>query len=655
MNWQSLKIQYKLILGFGIVLTVTALFGAFLLTRLLAINKSSQSLYHKEIPVLSKTYELLNHWQQAIFNLRSFSSVKEKHYYFQARQHIEKAKNIIDSVKIAMPEKAIADWEKISEELSLFKRQAKKSYDAALAVEHAYATLDTAQQTLQKLSDQYLALQYIKLKNDVDKSEAKHIIKRRADKIDLMNGIVNSAENLKIVIGMAEFKNDPSLLNDLEPSFDIIRRNVNAIKPMTTKQYDIVSLNEILEQNNVCESALKTLIANWNTYAQLNNHAFYERGLSLTRNLAKKQEENLKLSSYTNLTHAIKARESWWWGISLSLLTGIFLALGISRSLSGPLFELSHLAKLQSKGLLISIPNTSRTDEIGLLSRSMRSQQEQAQQMVKTLTRVGQSLNNLMQRLNHKSEKLTESTITQASSTEEITASVEEIQSLTQNSQNESQQAASKLKNIQSDVDRYIAQTKGTIEHMQLMISRSKIISEMAAQTYILSLNASIEASRNKGENSKGFAAIACSMRELSERVKAATIELNDLSAQGLTTSDEALKNLDNIKEIINNNSRIFQDMVRMSNQQNLEIAQISGSIQHLNTETQKTTRLAEDLHNESAQLQLLGKELSKILSFYKSDSQYHSQTRINKWKGPKIRFVNAKMNTPQTREPITV
>ena len=39
MSWQSLKIQYKLILGFGIVLTITALFGAFLLTRLLAINK----------------------------------------------------------------------------------------------------------------------------------------------------------------------------------------------------------------------------------------------------------------------------------------------------------------------------------------------------------------------------------------------------------------------------------------------------------------------------------------------------------------------------------------------------------------------------------------------------------------------------------------
>ncbi|SFE89890.1 hypothetical protein SAMN05444380_1225 [Thermophagus xiamenensis] len=34
MNRQSLKIHYKLVLGFDIVLTVTALFGAFLLTRL---------------------------------------------------------------------------------------------------------------------------------------------------------------------------------------------------------------------------------------------------------------------------------------------------------------------------------------------------------------------------------------------------------------------------------------------------------------------------------------------------------------------------------------------------------------------------------------------------------------------------------------------
>jgi len=643
MNWQSLKIRYKLVLGFGIVLTITALSGAFLLTKLLAINKSSQSLYHKEIPALSKTYDLLNHWQQAIFYLRSFSSIKEKHYYIQARQHIKEAEIIIDSVKTGTE---ADEWTRISDELFQFKSQAKKSYAASLAVENAYAILDTAQQTLHQLSNKYLTLQYIKLKNDVDKSEAKHIIKRRADKIGLMNEIVNSAENLKIVIGMAEFKNDPSLLNDLEPSFDIIRKNVNAILPMTTKQYDIVSLNEILEQNDVCQSALKTLIANWNTYSQLNNHAFYERGLSLTSNLAKKQEEKLITSSFINLNNAMKARESWWWGLSLSLLTGIFLALGISRSLSGPLFELTHLAKLHSKGLLVSIPNMHRKDEIGLLSRSMRTQQEQARQMVKTLTRVGYSLNELMQRLNQKSEKLTESTTTQASSTEEITASIEEMQSLTQNSHNESQQAVSKLKNIQSDVDQYIAQNKSTIEHMQLLINRSKIISELAAQTYILSLNASIEASRNQGESNRGFAAIARSMRELSERVKAVTIELNELSAQGLTTSDEALNNLDNIKQIITNNTRVFQNMAGMSYQQNAEIAQISGAIQYLNVETQKSTRLAEELHTESAQLQHLGKELSKILSFYKSDKLDSSQTKSDKGKWLKIRFNKIKLTT---------
>ncbi|WP_010420843.1 methyl-accepting chemotaxis protein [Anaerophaga thermohalophila] len=619
MKWQSLKIKHKLFLGFGIVLMVTIIFGGILLTGLFAINKSSRALYHENIPALSKTYKLQNHWQQAIFNLRSFSSLKQEQFFVMANHHIEEAEKVLQSIT---SEVKSSGWQTIEDELALFKTQAEKSFKSALAVERSYEILDSAQQKLQKLSDNYLHLQYQKLKQDVDKGAAKYIIKRRADKIDLMNEIVNTAENLKIAVGETNFKNDPELLNNLSPSFDIIRRNVHTILPMTTKQYDIVALNEILEQNKICKSALDTLKSNWKIYNQLNNHDFLERGLSLTMDMAEKQEDYLISSARNNLQHATNARNTWWWSLSLSLIAGIILAWRISRSLSDPLLELTNLAELQGNGVLISIPDSDRKDEIGLLMRSMKSQQEQTKTMVKALTGLGNSLNDLMQRLKKRAENLMQYTASQASSTEEITASVEEIQALTENSSSQTQSATTKLKTAKAEVDQYINQNKEAIGLMQSIINRSNIISELASQTYILSLNASIEASRDNNASNRGFATIARSMRELAERVKAASDELNSISGKGRESSDEAIHNLDSIKEIISYNTEVLQNQVEMILQQSSEMSQISSAIQHLNSETQNTSQMAEMLNAEAERMHIHSEELSELLSFYKDEEQ---------------------------------
>jgi hypothetical protein len=144
----------------------------------------------------------------------------------------------------------------------------------------------------------------------VDNKAPDHIIKRRVDKISLMNEIVNTTENLKITIGETNYRNAPSLLKNLPPSFDIIRMNMQSILPITTKQYDIKALNEILDQNRVCEVSLESLKTNWITYSKLNNHDFLERGLSLTMEMAAKQEDYLARSAHANLNHAANARNT---------------------------------------------------------------------------------------------------------------------------------------------------------------------------------------------------------------------------------------------------------------------------------------------------------------------------------------------------------
>jgi methyl-accepting chemotaxis protein len=632
MNWQSMTIRHKLFSGFGLILLVTVLFGAILLSGLFSINTSSRSLYTEKIPALSHTYQLQNHWQQAIFNLRSFSTSKDNNYYILANHHLSQALETLSQLQGASDNIQKDKWHDIEKELSGFRKQTAKAYEAAGKVEKSYAQLDSAQIKLQELSDNYLHLQYNKLKKDVDKKSADYIIKRRVDKINLMNEIVSAAENLKITIGETNYRNDPTLLNDLSASFDIVRNNVQSILPMTTKQYDVDALNEILVQNKICEQSLSTLKENWQIYNQLNDHNFLDRGLSLTMEMAEKQEAYLKRSAKSNLEHATNATSIWWWSISLSLLIGTLMAWRISRSLSDPLLELTHLAELQSDGILVSIPEIDRGDEIGKLTRSMKAHQDQTTRMVQALTNIGTSLNDLTQRLKSRSDELNESTTSQASSAEEISASVEEMQSLTENSSLEAGKAASDLERAKKDMDTYISQNLQAIDIMQSLISRSSSISELASQTYILSLNASIEAKRGDGNNN-GFASIANAMRELAAKVKEVAGQLNSISEQGRSSSDEAINNLDNINGIISQNLKIMHQMASTSLKQNAETSHIASAIQQLNIQTQNTAQMVEFLTSEADHIESHSNELQDILSFYKKDNEKASNLpQVNQW-----------------------
>lgn len=632
MNWNSLKIRHKLFTGFGLILFVTVLFGGILLSGLFSINRSSKSLVNEHLPSLSKTYDLQNHWQQAIFNLRSFSASKNEKYYVMANEHLLEAEKKLKQLNNGSSEHQAAKWNQIEKELVIFRQKITQAYIASREVNQSYNLLDSAQLKLQQLSDNYLKLQYKKLKADVDKNSADYIIKRRVDKVNLMNEIVNTTENLKITIGETNYRNEPSLLNNLAPSFDIIRMNVETILPMTTKQYDIDALNEILIQNEICEGSLESLRKNWIVYHQMNNHDFLDRGLSLTMEMTDQQEQFLKRSAKSNLQHASRATKIWWWSISLALIIGVFLAWRISRSLSDPLMELTGFAEMQSDGILVSIPESNRNDEIGKLSRSMKAHQDQTTRMVFALTNIGKSLNDLTQKLKNRSKNLTDTTTSQASSAEEISASIEEMQSLTENSSYEASQAATDLKKAQKDVEGYVSQNRKAIDIMQILINRSTVISELASQTYILSLNASIEANRSDGNN-KGFATIAKAMRDLAEGVKEAAQDLNALTEQGQESSDEALVNLDNIHQLIKSNGQVLQNLASKSLQQNSETIHIATAIQQLNIETQNTAQMAEFLSDEALHIETHAEELQEILSFYKKQHEEESTLpSVNQW-----------------------
>lgn len=115
-------------------------------------------------------------------------------------------------------------------------------------------------------------------------------------------------------------------------------------------------------------------------------------------------------------------------------------------------------------------------------------------------------------------------------------------------------------------------QTNLTNESAQAIQTATDMITSIAAQTNMLSLNASIEAAR-AGENGKGFAVVADEIRNLSEQSR------------------------DSAEEIL----AIVSELIRNSNTSVETMNRVSGSVQEQNVKLSNTKEMFISLNNEIA------------------------------------------------------
>ncbi len=87
----------------------------------------------------------------------------------------------------------------------------------------------------------------------------------------------------------------------------------------------------------------------------------------------------------------------------------------------------------------------------------------------------------------------------------------------------------------------------------------SEMISSIADQTNLLSLNASIEAAR-AGEAGKGFAVVADEIRNLSEQSAESVNSINEMLADLQHNTDDAAKQSDNVREYVNRQKQAVED-----------------------------------------------------------------------------------------------
>lgn len=174
---------------------------------------------------------------------------------------------------------------------------------------------------------------------------------------------------------------------------------------------------------------------------------------------------------------------------------------------------------------------------------------------------------------------------TVASATEELTASISEISRQIDETTTTVGQATTSVRDTNNKVE-------SLSEAAQRIGDVVKLISDIAEQTNLLALNATIEAAR-AGEAGKGFAVVASEVKTLASQTAKATEDISEQIGSIQDATGETVIAIRDIGTVIENINGTIDMIAQATQQQGAATAEISSSVMEV---VQGTSNVAENV-----------------------------------------------------------
>lgn len=322
----------------------------------------------------------------------------------------------------------------------------------------------------------------------------------------------------------------------------------------------------------------------------------------------------------------------------ICVLVGNGIAGGIQKSI-GVVKEIAGgnlTVKIADKDL-------KRHDEVGALSASTKILQEGLYGIIGTISGNTSTLNTSSQEMNSTATEAKEgmdkinsslkevlsAARQQSGSTETATESIrvmenmlsdnlneiDNLQGYTDNMLKSSETAKNSLKELEIANNRVLEvvgqiqkETVNTGESVVKIRSAVDIITDIAEETNLLSLNASIEAAK-AGESGRSFAVVAQNISKLAEQSNAASQEITEMIAVLDKNSEKTIQTMDIVQEVVNRQTDNVKESREEFNMVEKDIHNVAEGVgvikdvtEKLNKETGAITREITDLRELAAQ-----------------------------------------------------
>lgn len=319
----------------------------------------------------------------------------------------------------------------------------------------------------------------------------------------------------------------------------------------------------------------------------------------------------------------------------ITILVGILVTMGIICSVL-LIVEVTNLTRALHKGTgaLDEVAQgklngdlddriTQRRDEIGHISRSIAKLKEQQSQIIQSMKEQSSALSDASAYLNERTTEtsntvaqvekavgeVAEGASSQAEETQAATDNVilmgdmvsdtaREVENMYSNAKTmhtlgqEAFETLHELSEINQQASESIQviyeQTNMTNESVQKIKEATGLITAIAAETNLLSLNASIEAAR-AGEQGRGFAVVAAQIQQLADQSNESAKHIEEIIAFLIADSGKAVKTMEVVKDIMDKqNENVQQTDARFQK----VVAGIEESLEAIERITEKTEQL---------------------------------------------------------------
>ncbi|WP_274366057.1 methyl-accepting chemotaxis protein [Paenibacillus thermotolerans] len=333
----------------------------------------------------------------------------------------------------------------------------------------------------------------------------------------------------------------------------------------------------------------------------------------------------------------------------VSLLVGSALVYLIVRSTVGPLKQVIAAAENISQGDLTQRIPVKRHDEVGRLSESFN---QMADSLREVLTEVGET----SAQLAASSEQLMASSEQTSSATEHIATSIQEMaagaeqqvlkvgessdvvadissgigqiaasaQTVSGSADQASEQsgeggraiqtAVRQINSISGTVGSLAAEVKELNERSQEIGNIVQVITDIAQQTNLLSLNAAIEASR-AGEQGRGFAVVAAEVRKLAEQSAGSAQQIAGLIAAIRGRTEKVVQAVDSTTQEVNDGLAAIRNAGE-------QFSRIQESIGHVAQETKDVSASSRLISEGARQVVAAIDQVSEIAKASAADAQ---------------------------------
>jgi len=312
--------------------------------------------------------------------------------------------------------------------------------------------------------------------------------------------------------------------------------------------------------------------------------------------------------------------------LTITGILTIIVVLLIIRSITRrvviePLDSINRISKDIAKGKLYSIGEDAgeTVGELAVVRKNIEMMQQKLHSVVDSLSKSTNVISESATSIKDTVFRISEDVLVQSASVDNISQSIESMNSLILQNADLAANTKDNSDQIECDMDMITMASDNTLETIQNVISKVKIINEISSRTDLLAINAAVEAAR-AGENGKGFAVVAAEIRKLAERCQKASVEINQLSSESLFVTQQTAEFVQSTIPKIRENAESISKISEACNEQLNMNQNISEAISQLVDITSNNSRSSDDMQVYTQTLYSNMSKLNASMEFFKLD-----------------------------------